>query len=91
MKIQQIQTAILDVLLKKWDPIGISGTPEAQHEYNGYVAEVYGLVAGKASQQEIFKLLWKIETEHMGMAGDRINTEAAAKRLSEIGQAPVAG
>ena len=86
-KIQQIQATISDVLLKEWDPIGISGVPEAQDEYGGYVAEIYELVAHKASQAEIFAHLWRIETDYMGLAGNRPKTESVAKRLFEMEQA----
>ena len=83
---QQLQLTIQGVLLKEWDPIGIAQTPEAQNEYDGYVAEVYELVSRKASRQEIFAHLWKVETGHMGLVGDKRKTEYVANRLFEMGQ-----
>jgi hypothetical protein len=84
--VQQLQTTIRGVLLREWDPIGIAQTPEAEHEYDGYVAEVYKLVSRRASRQEIFAHLWRVETEHMGLLGNRRKTEFVANRLSEMGQ-----
>jgi len=86
LKVQQIQAAIRDVLLNEWDAIGVAQFPEAHHEYAGYVAEVYQLVARKASQQEIFAHLWRVATEDMGLPGDKQKTESVAKRLFEMGQ-----
>lgn len=84
--IQQRHLAIRDVILKEWDPIGVAHFPEAQNEYDGYVAEVDALVVRRASQAEIFAHLCKMETDIMGLAGDLQKTESIAKRLFEMGQ-----
>ena len=76
-----IGAKVRDLLLHEWDPIGISGCPGAQHEYDGYVQEMVTLIVTRAPQQEFFARLWSFETEHMGLRGNRENTEAPARRL----------
>ena len=85
-KFQQRHSAIRDVLLKEWDPIGVARFAEAQNEYDGYVAELDALVFGKASREEIFGYLWKAETETMALPGNRQKTELIAIRLLEMGR-----
>lgn len=77
---------IREILLKEWDPIGISHIPEAQDEYNGYVGEVYRLFSRRASQREFFDYLWSLETQHMGLCGNRQRTEKIAERLAGLVQ-----
>jgi len=41
---KQYHEAIRAILLKEWDPIGVSHIPEAQDEYDRYVGGVYRLL-----------------------------------------------
>ena len=81
---QQMHNAIREALLREWDPIGISDVPEAQDEYDSYVGNLYKLLIAKRPVHEIFAHLWWIETEHMGLTGDRQATEHFATRLAKI-------
>jgi hypothetical protein len=83
-KTQQRHSTIRDLLRTEWDPIGVGHYAEARHEYDGYVAQLDALVARSASPQDIFTELWRIETEIMGLPGDRQKTEAIARRLSAL-------
>jgi hypothetical protein len=75
---------IKQILLAQWDPIGVAEFPEAQDEYDAYVSEVYRLLSRRAGIDEIFTYLWWLETQHMGLSGDRQRTEEIAKRLYEL-------
>ena len=72
---------IKQALLKEWDPIGVGEIPEAQDEYDSYVSGVYKLLITRRPQHEIFYYLWTLETQHMGLTGDRQATERFAERL----------
>ncbi len=72
---------IKQALLKEWDPIGVGEIPEAQDEYDSYVSGVYKLLITRRPQHEIFDYLWTLETQHMGLTGDRQATERFAERL----------
>ncbi|MDR2880592.1 MAG: hypothetical protein LBV29_01650 [Azoarcus sp.] len=80
-----LQGKISEVLLKNWDPIGVCSIPEAQDEYDSYVSSVHKLLISGKPESEIFDYLWWVETEHMGLIGDRQKTAAIAKKLWEMG------
>lgn len=73
--------AIKTVLLNEWDPIGVADIPEAEDEYDTYVPGVYKRLISRSKEKEIFDYLWEIETEHMGLSGDRQHTAAIAAKL----------
>jgi hypothetical protein len=78
------QRAIRDVLLHDWDPIGIADTPEAQDEYDSYISQIFGLLIRHESKQKLFDFLWWVETENMGLCGNRKHTEAAVDKLIQV-------
>ncbi|MBI2742634.1 MAG: hypothetical protein HYX48_01805 [Chlamydiales bacterium] len=69
------------LLLEKWDPIGISNTPGAEDEYHQYANDVYEIIKHSETYIPLFDYLWKIETEHMGLRGNKQKTEAFARLL----------
>ncbi len=75
-------TAIKAALLKEWDPIGVKHFPEAQEEYDSYAPHVYTLITTRP--HELSDYLWRLETEHMGLTGNRQATERFAQRLLRI-------
>jgi hypothetical protein len=81
---QSLQSKIKDILLKEWDPIGVQDIPEAQNEYDAYVARIYKLLISKRPEHEIFDYLWWVETEHMSLTGDQQRTRLIVKRLRRL-------
>lgn len=79
-----LQKKINQVLLKEWDPIGIGDDPQAQNEYNSYVFPVLDLLISENSEQNLFKFLWWVETDYMGLPGDESHTKAIVKRLISL-------
>jgi hypothetical protein len=73
--------AVREILLRQWDPIGVSDVPEAQDEYDGYVYKIYGMIARNEPRQRLVEHLWEIETSRMGLIGDRKRAEEIADRL----------
>ena len=74
------------VLLQDWDPIGVGDVPEAQDEYDAYVPDVYRLLMGRVSVREVFEYLWQVETEHMGLRGNRAHTHEIAISLVALAE-----
>jgi hypothetical protein len=70
--------------LLEWDPIGIGHDPDAQDEYDSYVSTLYKMLITEQPQQEIFEYLWWVETEYMGLTGNRGYTEQFANRLIQM-------
>ncbi len=78
---RRYHNAIREVLLHEWDPIGVSHVPAAHDEYDSYVGEIYALLIRRSPIQELFDLLWWIETEGMGLCGSYSRTNKVAERL----------
>jgi hypothetical protein len=78
------QRIIREALRLDWDPIGVGHGPEAHDEYDAYAPTIYSLVVGDKSPEEIVEYLWWLETEQIGMLGDRAATERFASRLLEL-------
>ena len=70
--------------LKEWDPIGVAHIPEADDEYDGYVPTLYNIVISKKGRDEIIDYLSWLETEQIGMPGDRDGIERFADRLLNL-------
>jgi hypothetical protein len=80
------------MILHEWDPIGIQGYIDwPQDEYDSYVPDVCQLILRGASCDEVIGYLWWLETEHMGLPGQRERTEQFAKRVIEIGEEVLKG
>ena len=81
---QLLQSRIRDALLHEWDPIGIQEYPEAKDEYDSYVPEVCRMLSCGASEGDILNYLWWLETQQMGLRGERERTEGFARRILQI-------
>ena len=59
---------VREILLRDWDPIGISGIPEAADEYDTYANRAYVMLMDEgATASEIAGYLYIVATEHMGL------------------------
>ncbi len=81
---QRYHTAIREIFLRNWDPIGIADIPEAQDEYDSYISQVYGLLIRREPLYKMVDFLWWVETEHMGLCGTHRRTEQVAERLLRL-------
>jgi hypothetical protein len=80
------QDAIRQVLLRDWDPIGVSELPQAQDEYDSYISQIYGMLIRREPRHNLVDFLWWVETEHMGLYGNRQRTERVADLLLQLAQ-----
>src|SRR5947209_19773401 len=76
--------AIREVLLREWDPIGVAEMPGAADEYDSYISQVHGLLIRREPLHKLIDFLWWVETEHMGLAGNRRRAEQVAERLLRL-------
>jgi hypothetical protein len=81
---QAYHDAIRKAFLTEWDPIGVRDAEEAQDEYDSYVSTIYKYLITRKTIGEIFDYLWWLETQHMGLVGDRQATRHFAERLLQI-------
>ena len=59
-------------MLRHWNPIGISGEPEARSEYDAYVGGVYRLLASGAPDRDIARHLRDVETRALGFEDSNV-------------------
>jgi hypothetical protein len=71
-----------------WDPIGVADLADEMGEYDSYVPGLCELLRKNASEKEVFDYLWIVETESIGLEGNREATERFAKRLCELRPSP---
>ena len=80
----KIQQQIATILLRDWDPMGVSDIPEAHGEYDSYVGPIYRLLVEGASAETLGAHLQQIERVEMDLyrAGERA---LAFDKLLELG------
>ncbi len=78
-----------EILWTDWDPVGVSGVPEARDEYYGYLPTVFQLVLENASENKITEYLLWVETKRMGLSGNQQKCKQIAamvlKERNELG------
>ena len=62
----EIQDAIRQVLLRKWDPISVRDVESCVDEYDSYIAPVYRILVGSRSEDDLIDLLFRSERD-LGM------------------------
>ena len=67
---KSIHAEIKRIIWQEWDPIGVRGeAPE--DEYNAYIGGIHALLAGGADKAAMVDHLHRMETESMGLRGDK--------------------
>jgi hypothetical protein len=82
-KDQELLRIIDEVLHYVWDPIGVSGVPQARDEYGGYVGPVFTLLRSGATDAEVSAHLQAISSDRMGLPRRRERADAAASVLTD--------
>lgn len=80
---KKLQPIVKEILLHEWDPIGVANIPLADDEYDNYVPQVCKLLIEKSDFEKISDYLWKVETEQMGLPGNRDNIRIVSHKLLE--------
>jgi hypothetical protein len=69
------------ILFAMWDPIGINADEEASDEYDAYAPIICRMLIERRPVVELVEYLWMVETEQMGLPGDREHTEMFVGQL----------
>jgi len=83
-----LYNVVRDAVRSEWDPIGVGSAPLASTEYDAYIGEICLLLANREPESSIFDYLWSLETQYMGLVGQREKTSAFARRLIQISGSP---
>ncbi len=70
-----------EVLHYVWDPIGVSGIPQARDEYDMYVLSVVSLLENRASASDLAKHLNSIAVDRMGLQSNLEHANQVANIL----------
>ena len=82
-KDQSLLSVVGEVLHYIWDPIGVSGAPQARDEYQGYVDQVFSMLRSGSSESEIALHLSGIARDRMELRGLEKKSAEAASVLVE--------
>lgn len=80
---KELYQRVDEVLHYLWDPIGVSGVPEARDEYDSYLPHVFSLLVRRAEAQEITDFLDHTTTQPMGLS-DTERGRAHSKEVVDI-------
>lgn len=69
---------------REWDPIGVGEIAERLDEYGAYAWQVWIQLAQHQPIDQLIDYLWWVETQYMGLTGDRPHTERIAERLVQL-------
>jgi hypothetical protein len=67
----ELYKGIDEILWKDWDPIGVFGASAARDEYRAYLPQVFRLVLDGAPENQIAEYLFSLETDAIGLSGDK--------------------
>lgn len=67
------------LLQTEWNPIGVPESTE--DEYESYAMAALGIILKGGMADQVIELLWRSETENMGLRGDRRRAEAVGHKL----------
>lgn len=81
---REYHNAIRKILMDEWDPIGVNHIPEAADEYDSYISGVHAMLIRHEPEHKILDHLWNVETENMGLYGNRGRTEEVVKSLIRL-------
>jgi hypothetical protein len=79
-----IEDSIRKILMDEWDPVGVRGVPGAADEYDGYIGQVYRIVSGGGTADEIAGCLERIEREVMAVCTSADTRTRVAEQLTGL-------
>jgi hypothetical protein len=84
MNYQEKLAAIRDVLLEKWDPIGVRDEAAAQDEYDQYLPAILILLRRRAPVTELARYLGDVTSKAMGLVEVAERDRAVAETLLRL-------
>jgi hypothetical protein len=77
---KEIYKSVDEILWNEWDPIGVNDIAP-RDEYQSYVPEIFSMLIHNKTKIEIADRLYKIETEIIGVFGNREHCLIIAEKL----------
>jgi hypothetical protein len=80
----RLRSAVRDVLLHDWDPIGVCNNAQASNEYDSYVETICRMLVSGADAQKLADHLSQLESVSMGLSFSSRNLPEVANRLLAV-------
>ncbi len=80
---KELMRVISEVLHYVWDPIGVSGIPQARDEYNSYTNQVFSFLRAGESDTVISGHLENIVDSCMGLPSRKERSDETASLLTD--------
>jgi len=84
---KELYQRIAEVMHYVWDPIGVSGVPQARDEYNAYLPQVFAMLLESKDRETISAYLVRVEEERMGLTPSKPRAEEVADVLLDWSEA----
>jgi len=84
IKTTSVYDQVREAVHYRWDPIGVAAYSDEMGEYDGYIPALCELLEQPVELQKIFDYLWTMETNSMGLDGDKKATEEFSYWLYEL-------
>ena len=78
---KELYQRVDEVMHYVWDPIGVSGTPPARDEYDGYLPQVFAMLLEAKDRGSISAYLTQVEEERMGLTPSKERAEEVTEVL----------
>lgn len=75
---------IENAFIEDWNPLCLKNDEDTRKKYYSYASTVYKLLLFHKSEKEIFDYLWSVETEKMGLKGNKEKTKEFVKKLIDL-------
>lgn len=79
--VPELYEVVREAVHARWDPIGIGKSAPELGEYDSSVPGLCNLSVSQPSEEEVFRYLWTVETESLGLRGHRETTGQFPKWL----------
>jgi len=80
-KEKELYDKIDEILWREWDPIGVNDIEDVREEYQSYTPQIFSLKIQGADKLIISEHLYKLETNNMGLTGNKNNCEEVAQKI----------
>jgi hypothetical protein len=76
---------VRDILMREWDPIGVSGCEGAEDEYDRYGAKAYVMLMDEQASADALEVyFYDIAISHMGLSPTEYQRQAARRAANAL-------
>jgi hypothetical protein len=80
----ELYKKIDEILWLYWNPIGLNIQEKTLDEYSGYIPYIFKLKIQDADKHKIANYLYKLETIHLGLSGNKLNCNFVSEKIKNL-------